>query len=372
MGMFRLRKKRGFTLIELLVVIAIIGILIALLLPAVQKVREAANRAKCFNNIKQLALALHNCNDQNNGKLPPACGFFNNQGTGPTAATGGTGAYGNLFFHLLNYIEQDNLYKQSLITSPPYTFRPPWGGSIYAPTDAPYSTIINAGGPARDVAKKAVKTYLCPSDPSVGSDGLVSDLGGLAASSYAYNYQVFGPAQNTSYEGGNPQVGYPVANSGTNTAQAAPAMYGWFKISSIPGSFQPDGQSNTIVFAEKYAECKYTVGTTISGGNIWAIDNLETPAYALIHPVFANDKFGATRYPDAISFYSDGTSSKFQLQPSPYLQNCLPYKASTGHSGGMNVGLGDGSARSLSSAISARTWWAAVTPNAGEVLGSDW
>src|SRR5947199_1967059 len=96
----------GFTLIELLVVIAIIAILIGLLVPAVQKVREAANRIRCTNNLKQMSLATVNCADQHEGKLPPSIGLY--PGTGTPAAfqsNGGT------FLHILPYIEQDNLFK---------------------------------------------------------------------------------------------------------------------------------------------------------------------------------------------------------------------------------------------------------------------
>src|SRR5262245_34287207 len=89
--------RRGFTLIELLVVIAIIAILIGLLLPAVQKVREAAARAKCQNNLKQIALAAHNCHDVH-GRFPPMAGNF------------GGAWYAPMFFHLLPYVEQKNVW----------------------------------------------------------------------------------------------------------------------------------------------------------------------------------------------------------------------------------------------------------------------
>jgi prepilin-type processing-associated H-X9-DG protein len=94
------KQRAGFTLIQLLVVIAIIAILIGLLLPAVQKVREAAARTQSANNIKQISLALHNCLSAYN-QVPPSAGKF--------ATKDGT-----LFFHILPFIEQDNLYKAGL------------------------------------------------------------------------------------------------------------------------------------------------------------------------------------------------------------------------------------------------------------------
>lgn len=143
------RRFTAFTLIELLVVIAIIGVLIALLLPAIQKVRESAARAKCMNNLKQINIALQNYCSTHNDSLPAV----NTHISGPI--------YGSIFVGLFPHMEQGNLFSAYV-----------QAGVVEPPTNA---TILNG--------------FLCPSDPTKG-DGLGSN--GWAGTSYAANAMLFG------------------------------------------------------------------------------------------------------------------------------------------------------------------------------------
>jgi prepilin-type N-terminal cleavage/methylation domain-containing protein len=336
--------RGGFTLIELLVVIAIIAILIGLLLPAVQKVREAANRISCANNLKQLALALHNCNDTQ-GRLPPMAGTF------------GGAYYAPLFFHLLPYVEQDNTWQMAKWLD--YT------GKVGGPPPN-RATTINVGviwptwdsvniGDYTWLRQTRVKTYQCPADPSLGNglDWMPGD------SSYAGNFLVFGK-QN-------------VLPNSNNWALLEPAFDAKAR---IPSSF-PDGQSNTIVFAEKYSRCD---GAGSPGGTWWmrgvwhGSQIFGTSGSDDSYPADRlSAVFGGGRGRDGTVWFT-GPASKFQVQPNNFLQNpgpCDKRLASTPHSV-MNVALGDGSVRTLSPGISPATWYAALTPAGGEVLANDW
>src|SRR4051794_36202958 len=145
-----MRTRRGFTLIELLVVIAIIGVLIGLLLPAVQKVREAANRLSCQNNLKQLGLALHNYHGAL-GTFPPARNPF----SPPPPLVYSAQA------RLLPYVEQDNLAKLIDFTTPPLYF-----AGATPPSAGTYTASITV-----------IKLLVCPSD--IGR-GVVQGAGSLA------------------------------------------------------------------------------------------------------------------------------------------------------------------------------------------------
>jgi prepilin-type N-terminal cleavage/methylation domain-containing protein/prepilin-type processing-associated H-X9-DG protein len=148
--------RRGFTLFEVLVVLALLVILFGLLLPLVQKIREAAGRTQCANNMKQMVLGVHNC-EATYGKLPPGVGDF----------PAGGNSDGTLHFYLLPYIEQDNLYKN-------------------AANGPGFSVWVNSTHTA------VVKTYVCPNDNSSGNSPVYQDW--LATTNYASNFMVFGLA----------------------------------------------------------------------------------------------------------------------------------------------------------------------------------
>ncbi len=249
--------RRGFTLIELLVVIAIIAVLIGLLLPAVQKVREAANRLQCQNNLKQIALAAHNYHDTHQ-VLPPG---FDTQHAG-------------CLVRLLPYLEQDNQFRL-------FAFRPPAPGVPENPTgnpptfnlwfrdplNRPTTTNMNVvpRPPAVYGAEGNFKVFLCPSAPSPDpSSTVIQSVGPGAGSVAGRDYspgvgngiwfstlpgaQIMG---RTHYLGSAGDWRTRVDRNSTSNPPARVDGHGLFYYLSRESVGRvPDGTSNTIMFAE--------------------------------------------------------------------------------------------------------------------------
>jgi len=335
MSLSRSRARLGFTLIELLVVIAIIAVLIGLLLPAVQKVREAAARMSCSNNLKQLGLAVHNYAGTYESQLPPLTASVT--GNPPAITHGGT-----IHFNLLPYIEQENLYKMGL---PPKWTNGTYNGITYScPWDADTPGI--AGKPK--LLYQTIKTYICPSDVTL-VNGYPSNRGpDWAGTSYFPSYQMFG-------------------NFRSNNQDASK-----FKVGAVP-----DGTSNTIAFV-----CSYG-GRTSDHGQLWSWPGWDWQGDPRYHAAaFWGGQSSRFNWPDG---WNNGTVQSATIAANvntgwdhvpwfgvPQLQATNRGHVYANHPGACLVGLVDGSVRTVSSGISQATFTNAVRPDDGQPLGSDW
>jgi prepilin-type N-terminal cleavage/methylation domain-containing protein len=352
-------RRSAFTLIELLVVIAIIAVLIGLLLPAVQKVREAAARIQCSNNLKQIGLAIHNYADANN-RVPNAwLRQWNGAGAdGQNFGPNGANRDITTFWHLiLPFLEQEALYKRG-------TNADPWVASA--------NLRLFSIWPA--VACTSVKTYLCPSDD--GPETALPGWGGLSNQT-------------------TPPTPVALSNYGANVMTLDPSVH-----RSIV-SAMPDGTSNTVAVAHRlrihdgsqvgfaapnpnpggFAPGAYTAwGVHQHGNGNWrdgavfgmpSYHRLRCPnlngSSAVPCNVTKQNEFGV---PVArMDFYQSATVPFFTT-PAPGFAH--PHVPASPHSGAMVCVLGDGSVRTVSTSISGTTWRNACIPDDGNVLGSDW
>jgi prepilin-type N-terminal cleavage/methylation domain-containing protein/prepilin-type processing-associated H-X9-DG protein len=318
------QRRWGFTLIELLVVIAIIAVLIGLLLPAVQKIREAANRMKCQNNLKQIGLALHNYHDTY-GLFPP--GQFNGIAVQNNGAFMNRGGWWQM---ILPYVEQSNLYQ--VLSA--YTTDPKFATSNLYMT---YAINANPAQPSDPGRNTVVPMFECPSDGANPKDTTVAGneqgFHGnyvLCAGSTAFN-------PSTSLDGSNLNgLFYPFSKT---------------KIAHIA-----DGTSNTLMGSELIL-VKDTTLHDIRGRyyNHWQGNTL----FSTLFPP-------NTAAPDKSSY----CVALLPWAPCTLTATAVVQSARSYHSGGVNALLADASVRFLSNTVDPTTYLNLGTRAGGEVVGN--
>lgn len=318
------RGHAGFTLIELLVVIAIIAVLIALLLPAVQSAREAARRAQCVNNLKQLGLAIHNY-QESQGQYPP--GYLTLPGgnsimgspDGLTRDTGPGWAWGSM---LLPYLEQSSLYASLNVSLPCWA-------------------LANTTG-----ARTLVSAFLCPSVSESSRLFNVKNESGTALATFSRSHYA--------------------ANAGRQEAWAF-AADDWSMLADGPiyrnsrtrAATVTDGLSNTVFLGEHSAVLSDKTWVGVVAGAV----GCPTPKFA-----FSYCDVAATQ--TLVHSGPNSWESPPMIHP-PNSRLCKLCQMYAEHPGGCNILMGDGSVRFAKSSISQVVWPALATTSGGEVVSAD-